>query len=119
MAHKHNDGFCTCLTHCDDVRAWHCVGEKPDLTEQTQQWPLPKKKGAVPGKSRPFFSVPLTYRFETTHWREPKRHFVSLAGADYRKVISGFQTLRQARAPAARLEAVIEGSLQISGWDTL
>ncbi|GFO20405.1 hypothetical protein PoB_004691000 [Plakobranchus ocellatus] len=33
----------------------------------------------------------------------------------HNKVISGFQALRQARAPVAGLEPVTEGSLQISG----
>ncbi|GFO39694.1 hypothetical protein PoB_006619900 [Plakobranchus ocellatus] len=34
----------------------------------------------------------------------------------HNKVISGFQALRQARAPEAGLEPATEGSLQISGW---
>ncbi|GFO16381.1 hypothetical protein PoB_004288600 [Plakobranchus ocellatus] len=33
----------------------------------------------------------------------------------HNKVISGFQALRQARAPVAGLEPATEGSLQISG----
>ncbi|GFN98927.1 hypothetical protein PoB_002543300 [Plakobranchus ocellatus] len=34
---------------------------------------------------------------------------------DHNKVISGFQALRQARAPVASVEPTTEGSLQISG----
>ncbi|GFN82252.1 hypothetical protein PoB_000875800 [Plakobranchus ocellatus] len=43
------------------------------------------------------------------------RQFCFCISPVHNKVISGFQALRQARAPKAGLEPATEGSLQISG----
>ncbi|GFO01809.1 hypothetical protein PoB_002831400 [Plakobranchus ocellatus] len=48
-------------------------------------------------------------------WQMFRFGIFSPANKVHNKVISGFEALRQARAPVAGLEPATEGSLQISG----
>ncbi|GFN79644.1 hypothetical protein PoB_000615000 [Plakobranchus ocellatus] len=65
--------------------------------------------------------INILFASETSKSPERSRRQQSLAGTEmlqvpvHNKVISGFQALRQARAPVTGLEPATEGSLQISG----